>query len=231
MKKYLLTAGVLALATVSFFTSCKDDDEIEIDTTVKTSLNDKQLADKLEDAVKAEAAANDGTTTSSEGTVTTTTTTTTTSTVNPDGNVVTTTTSVATSVDTATGETSTTTEVVENEYSYTYEVNGVTYNTIEEVQAAVNQLPAGSTATVTATLHQTTTTQRFDKDGNLIDTKTTENSQKGDATTITIPDQEGKSSTSTIQVPASTTDATKTTQVDVTIQTTEKPLHSGGAAK
>lgn len=106
-------------------------------------------------------------------------------------------------------------------YSYSYELNGQTYTTAAALQAALAKLPAGSTATVVATLVQTTVTKKADG------TQTTEEKKDSVTTDVNIPEQ--GTQTTTIQVP--TTVENVTAPVDVTVTTTEKGQHSGGGIK
>lgn len=223
MKKFLLTAGVLAIASISLFTSCKDEDEpanINTTTIVTPALDDSEIADALAQALKD--AAKDGTIQNADGTTTEVVTVVKT---DKDDDVIVTTTS--TNRD-ANGNI-TTVEVSESEYDYTYTVDGVTYNSMEEVQNALRNKPAGSTATVIATLVQTTTTITKDATGQQIGTPTTTTKSTKTETTVTIPEV-GKTTTTNVQIPVSVDDPTKTVNNAVTLTTKEVTNNHGGAS-
>ena len=99
---------------------------------------------------------------------------------------------------------------------------------MEEVLAALRKKPAGSTATVVATLVQTTTTIKKDANGNPVgqpDVKT--ETKKGDESKVTIP-AAGQTVESVIAHPTSIKTDTKK-DVDVTVQSTQSSSHGGGA--
>ena len=210
MKKYLLSFAMLALASMSVFTSCKDDDEPAVPANVSVSV-DKAALKTAEAAAEQNAAAEALADAQAAA---------------PAGATVT--------QDPKTGDVTTTNAdqsytVTTTETSYTYEVDGVTYNSIEAVQAALSELPAGSTATFVAVLHQTTTTQQYNADGTKNGPATTnEKTTKGKETEIEIPGLGEAPKTAAIQHPTSAVDATQTKTVDVTVKTTEKGQHSGG---
>lgn len=210
MKKSLLSFAMLALASMSVFTSCKDDDET-IPAVVSVTV-DKAALKAAEAAAEQNAAAEALADAQAAA---------------PAGATVT--------QDPKTGDVTTTYAdqsytVTTTETSYTYEVDGVTYNSIEAVQAALSKLPAGSTATVVTVLHQTTTTQQYNADGTKNGPATTkEETAKGKETEIEIPGLDEAPKTAAVILPTSVTDATQTKTVDVTVKTTEKGQHSGGS--
>ena len=213
MKKYLLSVAVLALASMSVFTSCKDDDEPAVPANVSVSV-DKAALKAAEAAAEQNAAAEALADAQAAA---------------PAGATVT--------QDPKTGDVTTTNAdqsytVTSTETSYTYEIDGVEYNSMDAVQAALSKLPAGSTATVVAVLHQTTTTQKYNADGTKDGAATTkEETAKGKETKIEIPEAGEAAEKVAVQVPTSVTDTTKTKSVDVTVTTTEKGQHSGGGIK
>lgn len=211
MKKYLLSVAVLALASMSVFTSCKDDDEIAVPADVTVTVDKAALKTAEADAAKnaaAEALTAAKATAPADATVT----------QDPQtGNI-----TIKNADNTYT--------VTTTETSYTYEIDGVTYNTMEAVQAELAKRPAGSTATVVAVLHQTTTTQQYNADGTKNGPATTnEKTTKGKETEIEIPGLDEAPKTAAVILPTSVTDATQTKTVDVTVKTTEKGQHSGGS--
>jgi len=223
MKKFLLTAGVLAIASISLFTSCKDEDEpanINTTTIVTAALDDSEIADALAQAMKD--AAQDGTIQNADGTTTEVVTVVKT---DKDGDVIVTTTS--TNRD-ANGNI-TTVEVSESEYNYTYTVDGVTYNSLEEVQNALSKKPAGTTATLIAMLAQTTTTVTKDANGNQIGAPTTTTKSTKTETTITVPGI-GQTTNTNVQIPVSVEEPTKTVNNTVTLTTKEATNNHGGAS-
>lgn len=223
MKKFLLTAGVLAIASISLFTSCKDEDEpanINTTTIVTPALDDSEIANALAQALKD--AAKDGTIQNADGTTTEVVTVVKT---DKDDDVIVTTTS--TNRD-ANGNI-TTVEVSESEYDYTYTVDGVTYNSMEEVQNALSKKPAGTTATVIATLAQTTTTITKDANGNQIGNPTTTTKSTKTETKITIPGI-GQTTNTNVQIPVSVEDPTKVVNNNFTLSTQQSTNNHGGAS-
>ena len=210
MKKLFSTLGMMALVSLCLFSSCKDEDYPATETQTVATANAAQVAAAASAAANtavanalaaAQAAAPTGATVTQTGANEVTTT-------NADGTKVVTTTST----------------------SYTYEVNGDSYDDIEAAMAALSKLPAGSTARVVAVLHQTTTTQKYNADGTKNGNAETKEEEpiKGKESTVTIP-QDGESpKTVALEVPTSVSDATQTKTVDVTVKTTEKGQHSGG---
>lgn len=212
MKKLFSTLGMMALVSLCLFSSCKDEDYPATETQTNASANATQVAAAATDAANnavaealaaAQAAAPVGATVVKTGANEVTTT-------NTDG----------------------TKEVTTTTTSYTYEVNGVSYDSMEAAMAALSKLPAGSTATVVAVLHQTTTTQKYNADGTKNGAATTkEDTAKGKETKIEVPEAGEAAEKVAVEVPTSVTDTTKTKSVDVTVTTTEKGQHSGGGIK
>lgn len=228
MKKLFSTLGMMAMVSLCLFTSCKDEDvaanaNVVIPTFSQADLTaaetaadvtaNTQAATDANAAVVATGATKTGETTDAAGVTTTTYDNGTTVVADPENNKVTT-----------TEADGTTTEVtVETEYSY--EVDGVTYKTMDEVMAALRNKPAGTVATIVTTLTQITTTTKKDKNGNVIGTpeKKTENKQA--TSKIEIP-QPGQTKQDEIKIPTSVKTDT-TAPVPVTVKT-EKGGHSGG---
>lgn len=212
MKKLFSTLGMMALVSLCLFSSCKDEDYPATETQTNATANATQVAAAATDAANnavaealaaAQAAAPAGATVAKTG-----------------ANEVTT-----TNADNTKEVTTTTT-------SYTYEVNGVSYDSMDAAMAALSKLPAGSTATIVAVLHQTTTTQKYNADGSKNGAATTkEETAKGKETKIEIPEAGEAAEKVAVEVPTSVTDTTKTKSVDVTVTTTEKGQHSGGGIK
>lgn len=213
MKKLFSTLGMMALVSLCLFSSCKDEDYPATETQTNATANATQVAAAATDAANnavaealaaAQAAAPAGATVVKTGANEVTTT-------NTDG----------------------TKEVTTTTTSYTYEVNGVSYDSMEAAMAALSKLPAGSTATVVAVLHQTTTTQKYNADGTKNGEATTapEKTAKGKETKVEIPEAGQAAEKVVVEVPTSVTDTTKTKSVDVTVTTTEKGQHSGGGIK
>ncbi len=206
MKKLFSTLGMMALVSLCLFSSCKDEDYPAATTTA--TANATQVAAAATDAAnnavaEALAAANAAAATTG-------------ATVTQTGNEVTTTNADGTKV-----VTTTTT-------SYTYEVNGQSYDSMDAAMAALSKLPAGSTATVVATLIQTTKTVTYDANGNKKDEKTDTKTAKGKETKFEIPEAGEAAEKVVVELPTSVNDTTKTKTVDVTVKTTEKGQHSGG---
>ena len=206
MKKLFSTLGMMALVSLCLFSSCKDEDYPAATTTA--TANATQVAAAATDAAnnavaEALAAANAAAATTG-------------ATVTQTGNEVTTTNADGTKV-----VTTTTT-------SYTYEVNGQSYDSMDAAMAALSKLPAGSTATVVATLSQTTKTVTYDANGNKKDEKTDTKTAKGKETKFEIPEAGEAAEKVVVELPTSVNDTTKTKTVDVTVKTTEKGQHSGG---
>jgi len=212
MKKLFSTLGMMALVSLCLFSSCKDEDYPSTETQTVATANAAQVAAAASAAANtavanalaaAQAAAPTGATVTQTGANEVTT-------KNADNTKVVTTTTT----------------------SYTYEVNGVSYSSEKDAMAALSKLPAGSTATVVAVLHQTTTTQKYNADGTKNGNAETKEEQiKGKESTVTIP-QDGESpKTVAVELPTSVSDATQTKTVDVTVKTTEKGQHSGGGIK
>lgn len=212
MKKLFSTLGMMALVSLCLFSSCKDEDYPATETQTNASANATQVAAAATDAANnavaealaaAQAAAPAGATVVKTGANEVTTT-------NADG----------------------TKEVTTTTTSYTYEVNGVSYDSMNAAMAALSKLPAGSTATIVAVLHQTTTTQKYNADGTENGAATTkEDTAKGKETKIEVPEAGQAAEKVVVEVPTSVTDTTKTKSVDVTVTTTEKGQHSGGGIK
>lgn len=212
MKKLFSTLGMMALVSLCLFSSCKDEDYPATETQTTASANAAQVNAAATAAANnavaealaaAQAAAPAGATVAKTGANEVTTT-------NTDG----------------------TKEVTTTTTSYTYEVNGVSYDSMEAAMAALSKLPAGSTATVVAVLHQTTTTQKYNADGTKNGAATTkEDTAKGKETKIEVPEAGEAAEKVAVEVPTSVTDTTKTKSVDVTVTTTEKGQHSGGGIK
>lgn len=212
MKKLFSTLGMMALVSLCLFSSCKDEDYPATETQTNATANATQVAAAATDAANnavaealaaAQAAAPAGSNVAKTGANEVTTT-------NADG----------------------TKEVTTTTTSYTYEVNGVSYDDMEAAMAALSKLPAGSTATIVAVLHQTTTTQKYNADGTKNGAATTkEDTAKGKETKIEVPEAGEAAEKVAVEVPTSVTDTTKTKSVDVTVTTTEKGQHSGGGIK
>lgn len=212
MKKLFSTLGMMALVSLCLFSSCKDEDYPATETQTNATANATQVAAAATDAANnavaealaaAQAAAPAGATVVKTGANEVTTT-------NADG----------------------TKEVTTTTTSYTYEVNGVSYDSMNAAMAALSKLPAGSTATIVAVLHQTTTTQKYNADGTKNGAATTkEDTAKGKETKIEVPEAGEAAEKVAVEVPTSVTDTTKTKSVDVTVTTTEKGQHSGGGIK
>lgn len=235
MKKFLFSFGVLALAGASILlTSCKDEDVLA--ATISANVNTTQAAtaaatsqaaangQALTDAAAAATPTGGSTVNNGDGSITVkdatgaTVATVTQTTDATTGDVVTTT------IDAATG---TKTETVVTT-SYTYTVNGVPCADAAAVQAALATLPAGSTATVVATLVQTTTVTEVAADGTKGEPTVTETT-KDKTSTVEIPEV-GKTSKSTIDLPTSVVEGVDTTApVDITVTTVENGKHSGGS--
>ena len=206
MKKLFSTLGMMALVSLCLFSSCKDEDYPAATTTA--TANATQVAAAATDAANnavAEALAAANAAAATTGATDTQT-----------GNEVTTTNADGTKV-----VTTTTT-------SYTYEVNGQSYDSMDAAMAALSKLPAGSTATVVATLIQTTKTVTYDANGNKKDEKTDTKTAKGKETKFEIPEAGEAAEKVVVELPTSVNDTTKTKTVDVTVKTTEKGQHSGG---
>ena len=206
MKKLFSTLGMMALVSLCLFSSCKDEDYPAATTTA--TANATQVAAAATDAAnnavaEALAAANAAAATTG-------------ATVTQTGNEVTTTNADGTKV-----VTTTTT-------SYTYEVNGQSYDSMDAAMAALSKLPAGSTATVVATLIQTTKTVTYDANGNKKDEKAATKTAKGKETKFEIPEAGEAAEKVVVELPTSVNDTNKTKTVDVTVKTTEKGQHSGG---
>ncbi|MBP3823955.1 MAG: hypothetical protein J6I36_11210 [Bacteroidaceae bacterium] len=207
MKKLFSTLGMMALVSLCLFTSCKDEDVTATPQTpvvvIPTVNNtDLQLAETQAEATASAQALADAQAIDANAT--------------QNGNVI-----------TYTGTDGSTNEVTV-ETSYTYTVDGVTYNSMEEVLAALRKKPAGSTATVVATLVQTTTTIKKDANGNPVgqpDVKT--ETKKGDESKVTIP-AAGQTVESVIAHPTSIKTDTKK-DVDVTVKSSQSSSHGGGA--
>lgn len=233
MKKLFSTLGMMALVSLCLFTSCKDEDvtaapvvppvidavvnntQLQVADTQATATANAQAAESAKAAVEASGATvsdvqttgGSTTTTYSDGTtVTEDTKNNKVTTTNPDG---------------------TSTEVIV-EVGYTYTVDGVTYNSMDEVLAALKKKPAGSTATVVATLVETIKTTTYDQNGNKTGEKTDTQKKEGEETKVTVP-KEGESSQTVIPHPTSIQTDTKQ-NVDVTITST-KNTHGGGAGR
>lgn len=212
MKKLFSTLGMMALVSLCLFSSCKDEDYPATETQTNASANAAQVNAAATAAANnavaealaaAQAAAPAGATVVKTGANEVTTT-------NADG----------------------TKEVTTTTTSYTYEVNGVSYDSMNAAMAALSKLPAGSTATIVAVLHQTTTTQKYNADGTKNGAATTkEDTAKGKETKIEVPEAGEAAEKVAVEVPTSVTDTTKTKSVDVTVTTTEKGQHSGGGIK
>ena len=93
-------------------------------------------------------------------------------------------------------------------YTYTYVLNGQTFTTPEALQAAINDLPAGSTNEIYVVATPTDGSQPI----------------QGQTATFTAP-QPGETTSFTVEVPGDTTDT-----VTVIMNTTLESQHSGGAA-
>lgn len=211
MKKLFSTLGMMALVSLCLFSSCKDEDYPATETQTNASANATQVAAAATDAANnavAEALAAAQAAAQATG-----------ATVTQSGNQITTT------------NTDGTKEVTTTTTSYTYEVDGVSYDSMDEAMAALRNKPAGSTATVVATLVQTTTTVTYDANGNKKDEKTDTKTAKGKETKVEIPEAGQAAEKVVVELPTSVNDATKTTSVDVTVTTTEKQTHSGGSVK
>lgn len=207
MKKLFSTLGMMALVSLCLFSSCKDEDYPATAATTTATANATQVAAAATDAANnavAEALAAAKAAAPTDATVKQT------------GNKVTT-----TYADNSYEETTTTT-------SYTYEVNGESYDSMDAAMAALAKLPAGSTATVVATLIQTTKTVTYDANGNKKDEKTDTKTAKGKETKFEIPEAGEAAEKVVVELPTSVNDTTKTKTVDVTVKTTEKGQHSGG---
>lgn len=211
MKKLFSTLGMMALVSLCLFSSCKDEDYPATPATVTATANATQVAAAATDAANnavAEALAAAKAAAQATG-----------ATVTQSGNQITTT------------NTDGTKEVTTTTTSYTYEVDGVSYDSMDEAMAALRNKPAGSTATVVATLVQTTTTVTYDANGNKKDEKTDTKTAKGKETKVEIPEAGQAAEKVVVELPTSVNDTTKTKTVDVTVKTTEKGQHSGGGIK
>ena len=207
MKKLFSTLGMMALVSLCLFTSCKDEDVTAapvVPPVVDAQVNNTQLqlADTQATATANAQALEDAKQVDPNATQV--------------GNVV-----------TYTDQNGTKTEVTV-ETSYTYSVDGVTYNSMDEVLAALKKKPAGSTSTVVATLVETIKTTTYDQNGKKTGEKTDTQTKKGEETKVTIP-EEGKSSQTVIPHPTSIKTDTKQ-NVDVTV-TSKKNTHGGGAGR
>ena len=199
MKKLFSTLGMMALVSLCLFTSCKDEDVTATPQTPVVVIPTVNNTDLQLAETQAEADAQAIDANATQ-----------------NGNVI-----------TYTGTDGSTNEVTV-ETSYTYTVDGVTYNSMEEVLAALRKKPAGSTATVVATLVQTTTTIKKDANGNPVgqpDVKT--ETKKGDESKVTIP-AAGQTVESVIAHPTSIKTDTKK-DVDVTVKSSQSSSHGGGA--
>lgn len=206
MKKLFSTLGMMALVSLCLFTSCKDEDVTATQTPVvvtpTVNNTDLQLAETQAEATASAQALADAQAIDANAT--------------QNGNVI-----------TYTGTDGSTNEVTV-ETSYTYTVDGVTYNSMDEVLAALRKKPAGTTATVVATLVQTTTTIKKDANGNPVGQPNVKTeTKKGDESKVTIP-AAGQTVESVIAHPTSIKTDTKK-DVDVTVKSTPAGLHSGGA--
>ena len=210
MKKLFSTLGMMAMVSLCLFTSCKDEDVTA--ANVNATVNDTQvqvaeataLANAQADALAAAQAAAVATG----------------ATVTQD-----TSTGVITTTETDGSYSETTVES-----TYTYTVNGVECSTTEEVEAALRALPAGTVATVVATLVQTTTTVEYNADG----TKKAEQpdpvvESKSKESTVEIPEV-GQTKTETIELPVSVS-TEQTADVNIGLSVTESgSTHGGGEA-
>ena len=232
MKKLFSTLGMMALVSLCLFTSCKDEDVTATPQTPVVVIPQVNNTDLQQAETQAEATANAqnaadviqgildsgahqvGQPTTVGGV---------TKTVFDDG------TQVAQEGNkvTTTAADGTQTEVTV-ETSYTYTVDGVTYNSMDEVLAALRKKPAGTTATVVATLVQTTTTIKKDANGNPVGQPNVKTeTKKGDESKVTIP-AAGQTVESAIAHPTSIKTDTKK-DVDVTVQSSQSGNHGGGA--
>jgi len=212
MKKLFSTLGMMALVSLCLFSSCKDEDYPATETVTTATANAAQVNAAATAAANnavaealaaAQAAAPAGATVVKTGANEVTTT-------NADG----------------------TKEVTTTSTSYTYEVNGVSYDDMDAAMAALSKLPAGSTATIVAVLHQTTTTQKYNADGTKNGAATTkEDTAKGKETKIEVPEAGEAPEKVAVEVPTSVSDATQSKSVDVTVATAEKGKHSGGGVQ
>ena len=204
MKKLFSTLGMMAMISLCLFTSCKDEDVTAGPVNVQATINKAQVqqaqaqatAQANTEAIADAQAANPGATVTQATDGTIITS-------NPDGSKV---------------ETVVTT-------SYTYEVDGVAYNTIEEVQAALSKKRPGETAKVVAILHTTTTSTPVAADGTK-GTPKVNKEDKSSTTNITIPEA-GEKSEQAIKVPVSTK-TEQTADINVSLATTTEGQHSGG---
>ncbi len=212
MKKLFSTLGMMALVSLCLFSSCKDEDYPATAATVTATANATQVAAAATDAANnavAEALAAAKAAAQATG-----------ATVTQSGNQITTT------------NTDGTYEVTTTTTSYTYEVDGVSYDSMDEAMVALRNKPAGSTATIVAVLHQTTTTQKYNADNTKNGAATTkEETAKGKETKFEIPEADEAAEKVVVELPTSVNDTTKTKTVDVTVKTTEKGQHSGGGIK
>ena len=207
MKKFLLTAGVLAMATLSLFTSCKDDDTpiVPTITTVnvdKVALND---AEKAAQDIAIKSAEEDAKQIAPEG-----------ATVVIDNNTI-----ITTNPDGTTTEVTVTT-------TYTYEINGKTYNTIDEVARVIASQPAGTTVKVTAILTQTTTTVTKDVNGEETN-RGVKQETNSETSTVNIPNA-GETIKENITLPTNVNND-DTRNVPIVITVNYDASHSGGAGR
>lgn len=210
MKKLFSTLGMMALVSLCLFSSCKDEDYPATETQTNATANPVQVA-AAETAAATNAAQEVAAALAAPGVTVA---------PQPDGSIK------------ATNDADGSYSVTTVETSYTYEVNGVSYDSMNAAMAALSKLPAGSTATVVAVLHQTTTTQKYNADGTKNGAATTkEDTAKGKETKIEVPEAGEAAEKVAVEVPTSVTDTTKTKSVDVTVTTTEKGQHSGGGIK
>lgn len=108
-------------------------------------------------------------------------------------------------------------EVITIKTSYTFEVNGVSYDSLDAAMDALSKYPAGSTATVVVVLQQTTTTQKYNADGTKNGAASTLYvTAKGKETKIEIPEA-GNYARVVLYFPTSVRDASKTAQVVVNV--------------
>lgn len=211
MKKLFSTLGMMALVSLCLFSSCKDEDYPATETQTNATANPVQVA-AAETAAATNAAQEVAAALAAPGVTVA---------PQPDGSIK------------ATNDADGSYSVTTVETSYTYEVNGVSYDSMNAAMAALSKLPAGSTATIVAVLHQTTTTQKYNADGTKNGEATTapEKTAKGKETKVEIPEAGQAAEKVVVEVPTSVTDTTKTKSVDVTVTTTEKGQHSGGGIK
>lgn len=239
MKKLFLTAGILAFATISLFTSCKDEDlvagtittgDVTIDQTEKEAAIDQAKSNIANDAVdQAAATVDEGTTTQYgvAGTVTN----------NDDGSTTQTftdatagtTTTVNKNKEEEKNESTGTTTVTVTEEATTKDAEGnVTGSTTTTTEVVTPEAQAGDQGKIVLPT-TTTTTEEKDAEGNIIGGSTTTTSYQYtysvdgvnyDTEAEMLSALQGKTTTATVVI--TLVETTTTIGFDGTVTTTQR---------